>query len=154
VYQNTPSTVLNPCLTRGFKGTSAAPRLRRRALRVSALSPTRMHTQAKQPPIRVTPRSPWNTDLQRLCAVMMERSRPSRRPKCPCPLLRPHLPWRPRLPRRSIHKLQRLQSHIKSSRASLQLTHELGGYIRRMRSLAPTENIINTRIVLKVHLGP
>jgi hypothetical protein len=32
----------------------------------------------------------------------------------------------------------------KSSRASLQLTHELGGYIRRMRSRAPTENEKNT----------
>jgi hypothetical protein len=32
----------------------------------------------------------------------------------------------------------------KSSRASLQLTHELGGYIRRMRSRAPTENSKNT----------
>jgi hypothetical protein len=38
----------------------------------------------------------------------------------------------------------------KSSRASLQLTHELGGYIRWMRSHAPTENVkntINTEIV-------
>jgi hypothetical protein len=38
----------------------------------------------------------------------------------------------------------------KSSRASLQVTHELGGYIRRMRSCAPienTKNTINTRIV-------
>jgi hypothetical protein len=32
----------------------------------------------------------------------------------------------------------------KISRASLQLTHELGGYIRRMRSRAPTENVKNT----------
>jgi hypothetical protein len=34
----------------------------------------------------------------------------------------------------------------KSSRASLQLTHELRGYIRRMRSRprAPTENVKNT----------
>jgi hypothetical protein len=32
----------------------------------------------------------------------------------------------------------------KSSRASLQLTHELGGYIRRLRSRAPTENLKNT----------
>jgi hypothetical protein len=32
----------------------------------------------------------------------------------------------------------------KSSRASLQLTHELGGYIRRMRSCAPTESMKNT----------
>jgi hypothetical protein len=39
---------------------------------------------------------------------------------------------------------------LKSSRASLQLTHELGGYIRQMLSHAPTEyskNTINTRIV-------
>jgi hypothetical protein len=38
----------------------------------------------------------------------------------------------------------------KSSRASLHLTHELGVYIRRMRSSAPTENsknTINTKIV-------
>jgi hypothetical protein len=32
----------------------------------------------------------------------------------------------------------------KSSWASLQLTHELGGYIRWMRSLAPTESMKNT----------
>jgi hypothetical protein len=32
----------------------------------------------------------------------------------------------------------------KSSRVSLQLTHELGGYIQRMRSRAPTENVKNT----------
>jgi small-conductance mechanosensitive channel len=36
--------------------------------------------------------------------------------------------------------------HI-SSRGSLQLTHELGGYIQQMRSCAPTENTINTRII-------
>jgi hypothetical protein len=38
----------------------------------------------------------------------------------------------------------------KSSRASLQLTHELGSYIQRMRSRAPTENVkntINTKII-------
>jgi hypothetical protein len=38
----------------------------------------------------------------------------------------------------------------KSSRSSLQLTHELGGYIRRMRSRAPTENMkdtTNTKII-------
>jgi hypothetical protein len=32
----------------------------------------------------------------------------------------------------------------KSSRVSLQLSHELGGYIWRMRSRAPTENVKNT----------
>jgi hypothetical protein len=30
------------------------------------------------------------------------------------------------------------------TRASLQLTHELGGYIQRMHSRAPTENTKNT----------
>jgi hypothetical protein len=38
----------------------------------------------------------------------------------------------------------------KSSRTSLQLTHELGGYIRGMCSRAPTENVkntINTQII-------
>jgi hypothetical protein len=38
----------------------------------------------------------------------------------------------------------------KSSRASLQLTHELGGYIRWMRSRAPTgneKNTTNTKII-------
>jgi hypothetical protein len=38
----------------------------------------------------------------------------------------------------------------KSSRASLQLSHELGGYIRRMRSRTPTKNeksITNTKIL-------
>jgi type IV secretory pathway VirJ component len=38
----------------------------------------------------------------------------------------------------------------KSSRASLQLTHELGGYVRRMHSRAPTENeknLTNIKIV-------
>jgi hypothetical protein len=35
----------------------------------------------------------------------------------------------------------------KSSRASLQLTHELEGYIQWMRSPAPTENLnTNTKI--------
>jgi hypothetical protein len=32
----------------------------------------------------------------------------------------------------------------KSSRASLRLTHELGGYIRQMCLRAPTENLKNT----------
>jgi hypothetical protein len=33
----------------------------------------------------------------------------------------------------------------KSLRASLQLTHELGGYIRQMHLRAPTENTKNTK---------
>jgi hypothetical protein len=76
------SKVPNSCPTHGFKGARAAPRLRRRACRVSE---TLSHalTSAKQTPTHTMPRSPRNTDLQRLRAVMMEQSRPSRRPKCP-----------------------------------------------------------------------
>jgi hypothetical protein len=78
--------------------------------------PQRVRAPAKQLPTRATPRSPRNTDLQCLRAVMMERSR---QPRCP----RPHLPRRPRLPRRSIPKLQRLQSHVKArERVSNSLT--------------------------------
>jgi hypothetical protein len=50
-------------------------------------SETFAHTRApaKQSPTRATPRSLRNTDLQSLRAVMMERSRRSRHPKCPRP---------------------------------------------------------------------
>jgi hypothetical protein len=39
-----------PCPTRGFKGTSAAPRLRRRAAVSAKHSPTRARAPAKQAP--------------------------------------------------------------------------------------------------------
>jgi hypothetical protein len=52
----------------------------------------RVRALAKQAPTHTTPRSRQSTDLQRLHTVMMERSRPLRRPKCPRPLLRRHLP--------------------------------------------------------------
>jgi hypothetical protein len=42
------------------------------------------------------------------------------------------------------HKATTATITNKSPRVSLQLTHELGGYIRRMRSCAPTENMKNT----------
>jgi hypothetical protein len=44
----------------------------------------------------------------------------------------------------STKRLEARTATNKSSRASLQLSHELGGYIRRMRSRAPTENLKNT----------
>jgi hypothetical protein len=75
--------------------------------------------------------------------VMMALSRPSRRPRCSRPLLRPH---RHDGSNRSYETSKAKAATItnKSSRASLQLPHELGGYIRRMRSRAPTENLKNT----------
>jgi hypothetical protein len=57
------------------------------------LLPTRARAPAKQPPTRAMPQSPRNADLQRLRAAMIEHSHPSRR---------------------SILKLQWLQSHIKA----------------------------------------
>jgi hypothetical protein len=116
------SKVLNPCPTHSFKGANATPRLQHRARRVSE---TLVHARApaKQAPTHTTPRSPQNTDLQCLRAVMMEWSRLYCRPKCPRPLLRSHLPRRPRLPQRSVPKLQQLQSRIKvRERVSKSLT--------------------------------
>jgi hypothetical protein len=99
-------------------------------------------TPAKQPPTRVTPRSPWGTNAQRLRTVMMALSHPSHRPRCSHPLL---CPCRHDGSNRSDGTPKATTATItnKSSRVSLQLTHELGGYIRRMRSRAPTENSKN-----------
>jgi hypothetical protein len=73
---------------------------------------------------------------------MMALSRLSRRPRCSRPLLRPR---RHDGSNRFNETAKATTATItnKSSRASLQLTHELGGYIRRMRSRAPTENLKN-----------
>jgi hypothetical protein len=67
-----------------LKGAGLTPHLRRWARRISE---TFAHARApaKQPPTCATPRFPRNADLQSLRAVMMGRSRPSRRPRCPHP---------------------------------------------------------------------
>jgi hypothetical protein len=79
---------------------------------------------------------------RRLRTVMMALSRLSHRPRCSRPLLRPR---RHDSSNRSDGTPKATTATItnKSSRVSLQLTHELGGYIRRMRSRAPTENYKN-----------
>jgi hypothetical protein len=68
----------------------------------------------------------------------MERSRRSHRLRCPRP--RPHP--RHHYDRNCPDKTSKATTAIKT--ASLQFTHELGGYIRRMRSRAPTEDLKNT----------
>jgi hypothetical protein len=67
-----------------LKDAGLTPHLRSRA---RCVSETFAHARApaKQSPICTTTRSPRNTDLPSLRAVMMERSRRSRRPKCPRP---------------------------------------------------------------------
>jgi hypothetical protein len=70
----------------------------------------------------------------------MERSR---HPKYPHPWPHPHHHYgRNCLDETSKTTTATITNKI--SRASLQLTHELGGYIWRMRSRAPTENLKNT----------
>jgi hypothetical protein len=64
-----------------FKGAGAAPCFRRWARRVSGTS---AHTHAPSGGTGThshMPQSLRNTDLEHLCAVMMERSHPSRQPK-------------------------------------------------------------------------
>jgi hypothetical protein len=76
---------------------------------------------------------------------MMALSRPSRRLRCSHPLLHPHR----HDDSNHFNKTAKATTATitnKSSRASLQLTHELEGYIRRMRSRAPTvKNASDTR---------
>jgi hypothetical protein len=144
------SKVLNLCPTRSFKGTSAAPRLRRRACRVSG---TFAHTRtrpgeivthshdasipAEYGPIAFacghdgTVTSVTSAEMPAPITTLAFTTTTTTTPmKCP-------------------QATMATVTH-KSSRASLQLTHELGAYIRWMRSRASTENsknTINTRIV-------
>jgi hypothetical protein len=84
---------------RGFKGASATPRLQHWARGVSETFAD-AHTRTIEIGAHSHDTSiPQSMDLQRLRAVMMEQSRPSRRLKCPRPLLLPHLPRQPRLHR-------------------------------------------------------
>jgi hypothetical protein len=73
----------------------------------------------------------------------MERSYQSHRPRCPRPRPRPHHHYDRNCPDET-SKIAMVTNTNKSSRVSLQLTHELGGYIRPMRSRAPTKNLKNT----------
>jgi hypothetical protein len=107
------------------------------------LSPIHARILAKQPHATATLRFPRCAGLQSLRAVMMERSCRSHRPRYPHPGQRPRHHYSHNCPD-EISKATMATITNKSSRASLQLTHELGGYIWWMRSRAPTENLKNT----------
>jgi hypothetical protein len=64
------------------------------------------------------------------------RSRLSRRPRCSRPLLHPRRHDGSNCSDKTSTATTTTITN-KSSRASIQLTHELGGYIRRMYSRAP-----------------
>jgi hypothetical protein len=68
-----------------LNGTGLTLHLRRRARRVSETFAPRARPPAEQPPATATPQFPRDADLHSLCAVMMERSRLSRLPRCPRP---------------------------------------------------------------------
>jgi hypothetical protein len=144
------SKVLNPCPARGFKVTSAAPRLRRWA---RCVSETFAHTRAH----------PGETTAHSRNASIPAEYRPATSARghdgtvtsvtsaeMPTPITAPTFATTTTTtPTRHPQTATVTITH-KSSQASLRLTHELGGYIRRMRSRAPTENTkntINTRIV-------
>jgi hypothetical protein len=141
------SKVMNPCPTHSFKGASATPHLRQWARRVSEIfahtrapsSETTAHSRDASIPAEYGPamfaRGYDGTVTSVTSAKMptvptfttMTTTTPTKRPQATMATIT-----------------------YKSSRSSLQLTHKLRGYIRRMHSRAPTENTkntINTKIV-------
>jgi hypothetical protein len=137
---------------RGFKGASAAPRLQRRARRVSETfaharaRPDKIgaHSHDASIPVEYEPATATPVrghDGMVTFVTLAEMPAPTSTPTFTTTTTTTPT----RRPRATMATI----TH-KSSRASLQLTHELGGYIRWMRSRAPTENtknIINTWIV-------
>jgi hypothetical protein len=141
------SKVLDLCPMRGFKGTSVAPRLRRRARHVSE---TFAHTRTR----------PGETTSHSCDASIPTEYGPATSTcglhgmvtsvtsaEMPTPITAST--FTTTTPTRHPQAAMATITH-KSSQASLRLTHELGGNIRRMHSRAPTEdtkNTINTRII-------
>jgi hypothetical protein len=144
------SKVLNLCPTRGFQGASVAPRLQCRACRVSKTlahvrvcpGETGAHSRDASIPVEYEPTTPARGQDGTVTSVTSA--------EMPAPTTTPAFTTTvTTTPTKHPQTTMATITH-KSSRASLQLTHELGGYIRRMRSCAPTENTkntINTRIV-------
>jgi hypothetical protein len=79
------SKVLNQRSTHGFKGDRPDSPPPASGLLCQQDFRPRAHVPAKQPPAIVTPQLLRRADLQSLHAVMMERSRQSRRPRCSRP---------------------------------------------------------------------
>jgi hypothetical protein len=150
------SKVLNLCPTHGFKGASAAPHLRRWARPVSKIF---AHARASHPP----PPTPGETTANSRDASIPAEYGPTTSARghdgtvtsVTSAKMLVHItaptftttttPTPTKHPQATTTTIT-----YKSSRASLQLTHELGGYIWRMRSRAPTKNTkntINTKIV-------
>jgi hypothetical protein len=131
---------------RSFKGTSAAPHLRRRARCVSG---SFVHTRA-----RPGETATHSRDASILAAMSVRGNDGTVTSITAAEMLVPtttptFTTTTTTTPTKHPQATMAIITH-KSLRASLQLTHELGGYIRPMRSRAPTENpknTINTRIV-------
>jgi hypothetical protein len=144
------SRLLNLRPTRGFKGASAAPRLRHRACRVSG---TFAHTRAR--PDETTAHSRDASIPSEYGPAMTARGHdgmvtPVTSVEMPALITAPTFTTTDTTTPTKRPQATMATITNKSSRVSLQLTHELGGYIRRMRSCAPTENMkntINTKIV-------
>jgi hypothetical protein len=144
------SKVLNLCPTRGFKVASAPPRLQRRACRVSETfahtctrpGETGAHSHDASIPAECGPATPVRGHDGTVTSVTSA--------EMPAPTTTPAFTTMTTTTLKKRSRATTATITHKSPRASLQLTHGLGGYIRRRRSRAPTENtknINNTRII-------
>jgi hypothetical protein len=143
------SKVLNPCPTHSSKGASVASHLRRWARRVSR---TFGHTRACRRNNRPSRDASIHAEYW---PTMSARGHDGTvtsgtLAEMPVPITAPTFTTTTTsTPMKHPQAITATITH-KSSRVSLQLTHELGGYIRRMCSCAPIENMkntINTKIV-------
>jgi hypothetical protein len=144
------SKVLNLRPTRGFKGASTAPRLRHRACHVSRTfahtrahpDETTAHSHDASVPAEYGPATSAHGHNGTVTSVTSD--------EMPAPITAPTFATTATTTPTKRPQATTTTIMNKSSRASLQLTHKLGGYIRRMRSHAPIENMknaINTKIV-------
>jgi hypothetical protein len=118
-----------------LKGTGLTLHLRRRARRVSKTFACTWARPGETVARNRDASIPTTCRLPEPMRGLMERSCWSHRARYPFPRLRPRHHYSHNCPDK-IYKATTATITNKSSRASLQLTHELGGYSRRMRSRA------------------
>jgi hypothetical protein len=140
------SKVPNLRPTCGFKGASTAPHLQRRARRVSGTfahtrarpSKAAAHSRDASVPAEYRPATSARGHDGMVTSVMSA--------EMPTPNTTPTFTTAATTTPTKCPQATTATITRKSSRTSLQLTHELGGYIQRMRSRAPTENMKITTI--------
>jgi hypothetical protein len=144
------SKIPNQRPTRGFKGAIAAPHLLRRARRFGGTSAhtcactgeTTARLRDASMPAKYEPATSARGHDGMVTSVTSADK--------PAPITAPTFTMATITAPTKHHQATTVTITNKSLRAILQLTHKLGGYIRQMRSCAPTEdvkNTINTKII-------